>query len=127
MQQLKQDLEKLCNAAGVGGQQDIVRVATELLEPLVDNVEVDAMGNVLGFLYRNSDAPTVMLEAHLDEIGFMVTHIDDDGFIYTGAAGGIDRRVLTGQEVIVYGNQTYRGVFARCRRIWRARITNCLS
>lgn len=112
MEKVKQDLKLLCNAAGVGGQADIVTVATDLLTPLVDKVEVDAMGNVLGFRYcSNMDAPTIMLEAHLDEIGFLVTHIDDNGFVYTGAAGGIDRRVLTGQEVIVYGDQPYRGVF----------------
>ena len=112
MQQIIQDLECLCSAAGVGGQAEIVQSASELLAPLVDKVEVDAMGNVLAYRYSNVEgAPTVMLEAHLDEIGFLVTHIDDKGFVYTGAAGGIDRRVLTGQEVIVYGDKTYRGIF----------------
>lgn len=112
MQRIRQDLEKLCVAAGVGGQDDVIRVAKELLEPLVDLVEIDVMGNVLGF--RNSKisgAPTIMLEAHLDEIGFLVTHIDDNGFVYTAAAGGVDRRVLTGQEVDVYGDAVYRGLF----------------
>lgn len=112
MERVKQDLELLCNAAGVAGQADIINVSSDLLRPLVDSVEVDAMGNVLGFrACGKENAPTIMLEAHLDEIGFLVTHIDDDGFIYTGAAGGIDRRVLTGQEVIVYGDKPYRGVF----------------
>lgn len=112
MKQIIQDLEKLCTVAGVGGHGEVSQVAVELLSPLVDEIEVDAMGNVIG--YRDSvitDAPTVMLEAHLDEIGFLVTHIDDNGFVYTGAAGGIDRRVLTGQEVIVYGETTHRGIF----------------
>ncbi len=112
MQQIKQDLKQLCAAAGVGGQADIAQIAAELLRPLVDEIQTDAMGNVLGFRYcHTADAPTIMLEAHLDEIGFMVTHVDDHGFVYTAAAGGIDRRVLTGQEVVVYGNNTYRGVF----------------
>lgn len=112
MQQLTYELKELCSAAGVGGQSEITRVAMNLLRPLVDELETDAMGNVLGFRYSPSaDAPTIMLEAHLDEIGFLVTHIDDEGFIYTGAAGGIDRRVLTGQEVIIYGNKPYRGLF----------------
>ena len=112
MQQIKQDLEKLCNAAGVGGLTEIVHVAQDLLRPLVDTVEVDAMSNVLGFKKSHlANAPTVMLEAHLDEIGFLVTHIDDNGFVYVGAAGGIDRRVLTGQEVIIHGNDSYRGIF----------------
>ena len=112
MKRIVQDLEKLCTAAGVGGQDEVVRIAADLLTPLVDKVETDAMGNVIGYRYGVvTDAPTVMLEAHLDEIGFLVTHIDDNGFVYTGAAGGIDRRVLTGQEVIVYGETAYRGIF----------------
>ena len=112
MQQIKQDLTVLCSAAGVGGQIAIREKAAELLKPLVDSIETDAMGNVLGFrACKNASAPTIMLEAHLDEIGFLVTHIDDDGFVYTAAAGGIDRRVLAGQEVDVYGDAVYRGVF----------------
>jgi len=112
MQQIKQDLIALCTAAGVGGQPEITQTAANLLRPLVDEVQTDAMGNVLGYRYCNTaDAPTVMLEAHLDEIGFMVTHVDDNGFVYTAAAGGIDRRVLTGQEVVVYGDRIYRGIF----------------
>jgi len=112
MLQIKQDLEQLCNAAGVGGQTAIVEVAKQLLTPYVDKVETDAMGNVLGYRYcDNPNAPTIMLEAHLDEIGFLVTHIDDKGFVYVAAAGGIDRRVLAAQEVDVYGNDVYRGVF----------------
>ena len=53
----------------------------------------------------DEDAPTLMLEAHLDEIGFLVTHIDDNGFVYTAAAGGIDKRVITAQPVIVFGDK----------------------
>lgn len=112
MQQLKKDLELLCSAAGVGGQTAIVEVAKELLKPLVNKIEIDPMGNVLGYRYSKvENAPTIMLEAHLDEIGFLVTHIDGEGFVYTAAAGGIDRRVLTGQEVDVFGDKVYRGVF----------------
>lgn len=112
MQLIKQDLELLCSAAGVGGQAAIVQVATESLRPFVNKVETDPMGNVFGFRYSNiPNARTVMLEAHLDEIGFLVTHIGDKGFVYTAAAGGIDRRVLTGQEVDVHGDKVYRGIF----------------
>lgn len=112
MQQIKQDLKDLCSASGVGGQIAIRQTAEEMLRPLVDRIETDAMGNVLGFrACQNPAALTVMLEAHLDEIGFLVTHIDDNGFVYTAAAGGIDRRVLSGQEVDVYGDKVYRGVF----------------
>ena len=112
MERIKNDLRILCSAEGVGGQTAITEIAVELLKPLVDEVEVDAMGNVLGIRHADhEDAPTLMLEAHLDEIGFLVTHIDDNGFIYTAAAGGIDKRVITAQPVIVYGDKPYYGVF----------------
>lgn len=112
MEQIKNDLRILCSAEGVGGQTAITAAAVELLQPLVDEVEVDAMGNVLGLRHADhDDAPTLLLEAHLDEIGFLVTHIDDDGFVYTAAAGGIDKRVITAQPVIVFGDQPYYGVF----------------
>lgn len=112
MEQIKKDLQALCAAEGVGGQTAITDVAVELLKPLVDEVEVDVMGNVLGLRRaENIDAPTLMLEAHLDEIGFLVTHIDDNGFVYTAAAGGIDKRAITAQPVIVFGDKPYYGVF----------------
>ena len=112
MNQIKQDLMTLCNAEGVGGQIAIVDAALQLLRPLVDEVEVDVMGNVLGIRHAaNADAPTLMLEAHLDEIGFLVTHIDGNGFVYTAPAGGIDKRAITAQPVIVYGDKPYYGVF----------------
>jgi len=112
MKRLKQDLMALCAAEGVGGQTAVTDVAVDLLRPLVDEIEVDVMGNVLGLCRaKQADAPTLMLEAHLDEIGFLVTHIDDNGFVYTAAAGGIDKRVITAQPVIVFGDKPYYGVF----------------
>lgn len=112
MNDLKKDLFRLCSAAGVAGMQEIVQVATELLKPLVDEVTTDAMGNVLAIRRcKEPNAPTILLEAHLDEIGFLVTHIDGNGFVYVAGAGGIDGRVLTAQEVLVYGDEVYHGVF----------------
>lgn len=113
MNQIKQDLQALCQAAGAAGLQQISQVAADLLRPLVDEVSVDKMGNVIGMRRcANPDAPTLMLEAHMDEIGFMVTHVDEDGFVYVAGAGGIDNRVLTAQQVCVYGNENvYTGVF----------------
>lgn len=109
---IKADLASLCNAAGAGGLQEITQCAQRLLDGLVDKIETDPMGNVLGFRKANSDhAPTIMLEAHMDEIGFMVTYIDDDGFVHVASAGGIDERILTAQMVQVHGDAVYAGVF----------------
>lgn len=112
MEQIKQNLKALCAAEGVGGQTAVANVALELLKPYVDEMEIDVMGNVLGLRHADHEnAPTILLEAHLDEIGFLVTHIDEKGFVYTAAAGGIDKRAITAQPVIVFGDQPYYGVF----------------
>ena len=108
-----EDLNRLCCAAGCAGQGEIAETATELLRPYVDEIVQDAMGNILASRRADRpDAPTVMLEAHLDEIGFLVTHIDERGFIFVAPAGGVDKRVLTAQKVIIYGKQPYFGVFS---------------
>lgn len=112
MNQIKQDLFRLCSAAGAAGLPDVLEVCRDMLADLTDSVETDAMGN-LWALRRSADpsAPTLMLEAHLDEIGFLVTHIDGAGFVRVAAAGGVDERVLTAQPVIVHGDRAYPGVF----------------
>ncbi len=112
MEQIRDNLKRLCTADGVAGMQNIVESSKMLLEELTDEVFTDAMGNVLA-LRRSKlpNAPTIMLEAHLDEIGFLVTHIDDKGFVYVAGAGGIDGRVLTAQRVVVHGDRDYLGVF----------------
>ena len=113
MKTIIDDLNKLCNAPGCAGQGAIVEQAIELLRPYVDEIEQDAMGNVLAMRRASiADAETVMLEAHLDEIGFLVTHIDERGFIFVAPAGGVDKRVLTAQRVIIYGKEPIFGVFS---------------
>lgn len=108
-----EDLKKLCSAPGCAGQSGIVEQAIALLRPFFDEVEQDAMGNILAVRHADSpNAETVMLEAHLDEIGFLVTHIDERGFIFVAPAGGVDKRILTAQKVIIYGKQLLYGVFS---------------
>lgn len=105
-------LKTLCGAAGVGGQTEIARVAADYLLPLVDRVAADPLGSVIGYKSCGKPgAPVVMLEAHLDEIGFVVTHIDDGGFLHVAPCGGIDRRVLPATAVVVYADKPYPGVF----------------
>ena len=110
--QITEDLRRLCSAAGVAGQKEIEQTAVELLSPLVDSVIVDTMGNVLGIRRGTTDeAPTILLEAHMDEVGFLVTHIDEKGFLHVAAAGHADERVLAAQPVTVYAEEPISGVF----------------
>ena len=83
-------LKRLCATPGIAGREDRVRaVVAEELRPLVDELRIDALGSVIGT--RRGDGPRVMLAAHMDEIGFFVSHIDDNGFLRLQPVGGFDR------------------------------------
>ena len=81
------------------------------LKGLVDEVEIDNMGNVYA-IKRGTGDKRVMIGAHMDEIGFMVTHIDDNGFIRFHTLGGFDPKTLTAQRVIIHGKKDIIGVMA---------------
>jgi tetrahedral aminopeptidase len=67
------------------------------------------MGNVTA-VKKGSDRKKIMIAAHMDEIGFMVTHIDDDGFLRFHTLGGFDPKTLTAQRVVVHGKRDLVGV-----------------
>lgn len=103
-------LEKLCTPVGVSGaENNIVDVLKEMLAPYGD-VEVDCLNNV--YCHIGTKGKHILLDAHLDEIGFIVKSISNDGFIKVSNVGGIDRRMLLGSEVSVWGDKEYRGVIS---------------
>lgn len=105
-------LAELCKTPGAPGFEEPVRkVVLRELEGLCDDVSVDNMGNVYAIRRGKSDK-RVMIGAHMDEIGFMVTHIDDKGFIRFTTLGGFDPKTLTAQRVIVHGKEDVIGVMA---------------
>jgi endoglucanase len=95
-------LTRLCATPGIPGREERMRaLVTDELRPLVDELHVDALGSVVGT--RHGDGPRVMIAAHMDEIGFIVTHIDDRGFLRLHPVGGFDARTLVAQRVLVHG------------------------
>lgn len=98
-------LKRLCETPGVPGREEpIRRLVKDELAPLVDEISVDALGSVIGVKKGTSGGgPKVMVAAHLDEIGFIVKHIDDKGFLRLQPLGGFDARVLVAQRVFVHG------------------------
>ncbi len=100
---LADKIKKLTNAYGVSGDEfRISKIAAEMLEPYCDRVEIDDFGNVLG--YRDCGIPgakTVMLDAHIDQIGFLITEVTDQGFLRFTTVGGVDQRMLLGSELTV--------------------------
>jgi putative aminopeptidase FrvX len=102
-------LTALAGAHGTSGQEDRVReIVRAELAPLVDRVETDPLGNLTAV--RAGDGPRLMLAAHMDEIGLMVTHVDDRGFLRVIPIGGWDARTLVDQRVLVRGREDLEGV-----------------
>ncbi|HCH44145.1 MAG TPA: endoglucanase, partial [Algoriphagus sp.] len=106
-------LKQICEIAGAPGFEKRVRdLVIELVTPLADEVKVDNLGNVIAVKKgkKNPDGKRVMVAAHMDEIGFIVTHIDDNGFLRFHTLGGFDPKTLTAQRVIVHGKKDLIGV-----------------
>lgn len=111
-------LSKICTTPGAPGFEQRVReLVIQEITPFVDDVEVDNMGNV--YAIKRGAVPNpgernkrVMIGAHMDEIGFMVTHIDDGGFIRFHTLGGFDPKTLTAQRVIIHGKKDIIGVMS---------------
>ncbi|MDH5608725.1 MAG: M42 family peptidase, partial [Cyclobacteriaceae bacterium] len=105
-------LKKLCETPGAPGFEKKIRdVVIQEINEVVDTYNIDNMGNVIAVKRCGKpDAPKVMLAAHMDEIGFMVTHIDDNGFVRFHTLGGFDPKTLTAQRVIIHGKEDVMGV-----------------
>jgi putative aminopeptidase FrvX len=105
-------LKRLTETPGVSGREERVRaLVLEQLKPLVDEMSVDALGNVIAVKHGKSGRK-VMVAAHMDEIGFMVKYVDGRGFIRLQPLGGFDARVLVAQRVLVHPRkgEALRGV-----------------
>ena len=106
-------LKKLTETFGVSGYETQVRnVIIEELKNCDVDISVDSMGNLLVFKLAddNTDAKTILLSAHMDEVGFIVTDITDEGYIKFASVGGIDPRILISKRVCVNGRQGVIGL-----------------
>lgn len=101
-------LEKLCNVIAISGDESEVRqIVLEKIKPYADEVRVDALGNVLATRHgRGAKRPRVMLDAHMDEVGFMLVAEDGEGIYRFEIVGGIDERHLLGKQVLVGKSNT---------------------
>lgn len=104
-------LARICKAPGAPGfEKEIRKLVLAELKGLADEVRTDNMGNVVALKKGRSSEKPVMAAAHMDEIGFIVTHIDDKGFLRFNPVGGFDPKTLTSQRVLIHGKKDVLGV-----------------
>ncbi|MEM4435078.1 MAG: hypothetical protein QXP10_03270, partial [Sulfolobales archaeon] len=95
-------LKKLSETVGPSGFEDSVRdVVIEELKPHADSLWVDSLGNVIAVKKGSRGSGRLMLAGHMDEIGLIVSHIDQRGFIRFQPIGGVSERTLLGQRVLI--------------------------
>lgn len=97
---MKELIRRLSETYGPSGSETKVRqLIEEEIRPLSDQVRVDAMGSLIALKKGDGSGLKVMLAAHMDEIGVIITHIDEKGFLRFGAVGGLRPLVLIGSRV----------------------------
>lgn len=95
-------LKDLTDAKGVPGHEKEVRdLMTDYISPYADEITTDKLGSLIAKKVGKADGPKIMVAGHLDEVGFMVTRIDDNGFIYFQTVGGWWSQVMLAQRVTI--------------------------
>jgi len=105
---VKDILLKLCSVDGVSGSEGAVaNTAKEFVEKFAD-CNTDSMGNVFATVGKGEKH--ILIDAHIDQIGMIVTAVDENGFLSVATCGGVDRRILLDSQVIIYGKNTAEGI-----------------
>ncbi len=112
--EIRRFLADICETHGISGyEHNVSALVRAALCRYADEVRQDKMGNVA--FYKRGEGeegkrPRILLSAHMDEIGLMVTKIEEGGFLRFAPVGGIDPRTIVGQEVILFGREAMPGV-----------------
>lgn len=107
-------LSTLSGAEGVSGREaPAADKVLGLLRAYCPDASVDRNGNLIGSCGSHEEGmPHILLDAHLDQVGLIVTAITDEGFVRVGNVGGLDLRLMPAQNVWLHGRQTIPGVIA---------------
>ncbi|MCL6559659.1 MAG: M42 family peptidase [Firmicutes bacterium] len=99
-------VKKFATAWGVSGDEgEIRRIIADTVRPFVDNIEYDALGSIIAAKKGKRPGPKVMICAHMDEVGLLITGINEDGTLSFECSGGIDARVLGSKPVYIGENR----------------------
>lgn len=107
---VKEILSRLSMSDGVSGNEtNAAETALEMLRQYTDNCRI-RNGNVYGFFGDNSKCgSSIMIDAHIDQIGLIVTDITENGFVRFSNVGGVDKRLLPAQQVVIHGKEKVTG------------------
>ena len=113
MERIYELANKLSSIAAVSGQEYTgLEQLTELCSGYFDSYETTPVGSFIGRINCSKEgAKTLLLDAHFDEVGFIVSEICEGGFLKVVNIGGIDPRILSASEVLIHGKQTFTGIF----------------
>ena len=101
-------LATLSNAFGPpGAEEDVREVLKKELRDYADDVKVDKLGNIFFYHHGEEGYPRVMLAAHMDEVSFIVTYIEKNGFLRFQTLGGITSNIMPGQRILLKGSRSY--------------------
>lgn len=110
---IKDTLFELCSKVNIANYNgSLEEYLVSLLKEYSNDVYVKNGNVIANFGNREEGKPHILLDAHLDQIGMMVTYITQDGFLKVGSVGGLDRRLLSAQEVTVHGKKDILGVIS---------------
>ena len=106
-------LKQLCLLNGVSGDEGEVRAFLRAqAEPYADSIRTDALGNLIVFKQgAKATGNRLLLAAHMDEVGLIITHVTDEGFLKFGFVGGVDRRIAIGKPVVL-GPDRVQGIIS---------------
>lgn len=109
---IKEKLFALSSITGVAGDENLAsNLAYSYLKEYSEDAYIDDFGNVIGTIGKRVEGkPNILLDAHIDEIGLIITYITDDGFLKCSNCGGIDRRLLLAQQVTIFGKENIAGI-----------------
>ncbi|APT76645.1 peptidase M42 [Marinitoga sp. 1135] len=104
MNELLKYLPEITELPGISGKEDKVReYIIEKIKDKVDEYHIDVMGNLIAKVSGKDSSKKIMVLAHMDEVGFMVTKVNDDGTFHISPVGGVDPRVVFSQRLLVNG------------------------
>ncbi|HCB96585.1 MAG TPA: peptidase M42 [Ruminococcus sp.] len=107
---IKNLIFELCSSGGVSGSEEpAIEIANKYLNNFAE-VSTDRNGNLYAVLGNKDADKTILLDAHIDRIGFMVTDINSNGFVKVDKCGGIDVRVLQDSELVLQKNNNITGI-----------------